>query len=324
MDTCENDITFSLVVPVRDEAASLDGLCRDLTVEADKLGEPAEIIFVNDGSSDDTDAVLHRLRLDSDSVRVVDLARTFGRSAAVTAGVEVACGKAVVTFDRRCGNWRELLGKLTANWREGFEIVHAVGRHVSRASRKSCNCLGSRLLFGADTQGQCTSADMRLIDRAAAAALRTPGGAGLTVDERVAELGFRQTTISHEGAPLSEQDMPAKGKRTCGPEGGRLLCGLLALGGLLVAAAALWAAWSLVASLFDAGPADWAWLVMALIALAGVQMASVALVGSYVARATRRAEHHPLYVVREVSGFGEEQRGEQSGEPERSGYVVYT
>jgi len=323
MDTCENDITLSLVVPVRNEAGTLDDFCRALMVEADKLGEPAEVIFVNDGSSDDTEAVLHRLQIDNDYVRVVDLSRPFGRAAAVTAGVEVAGGKAVVTFDRRCENWPEVLARLIANWREGFEIVHAIGEHPSRESTKVCSCIAARMLFGRDTSDQC-GADMRLIDRSAAGALRTPGGVGLTVDERIAELGFRQTTVGHQGKALEEQDGPPKATRACGAEGGRLLCGLLAGGGLLLTAAVLGAAGSLVAVAFGAGPAGWVWVMIALVALVGLQLVSLPLVGSYVARATGRADHRPLYVVRDMSGFGDQQSAGPADESARSGYVVYT
>ncbi len=324
MDTCENDITLSLVVPVRNEAATLDDFCRALMVEADKLGEPAEIVFVNDGSSDDTDAVLHRLQMDNDCVRVVDLSRPFGRAAAVTAGVEAAGGKAVVTFDRRCENWPEVLARLIANRREGFEIVHAVGEHPSPESAKVCSCIAARMLFGRDRSDQSGAADMRLIDRRAAGALRTPGGVGLTVDERIAELGFRQTTVAHQGKVLAEQDGPPKATRACGTEGGRLLCGLLAGGGLLLIAAVLGAAASLVAVVFGAGPAGWVWLMIALVALVGLQLVSLPLVGSYIARAAARADHRPLYVVRDMSGFGEQQSAEPADESERSGYVVYT
>ena len=96
------------------------------------------------------------------------------------------------------------------------------------------------------------------------------------------------------------------------------------VGGLLAAGAALWALVSLAMSFFGAGPQDWVWLVMALIALAGVQLASVAIVGGCVIRVARQAEPHPLYVVRDVTGFAEEPSDEPSDEAPRSGYVVYT
>jgi len=323
MNIRENDITLSLVVPVRNEAATLDDFCGALMVEADKLGEPAEVIFVNDGSSDDTETVLHRLQIDNDNVRVVDLSRRFGRAAAVTAGVEAAGGKAVVTFDRRCENWPEVLARLIVNWREGFEIVHAVGEHPSRESAKACSCIAARILFGRDRSDQC-GADMRLIDRRAAGALRTPGGVGLTVDERIAELGFRQTTVAHQGKVLDEQDGPPKATRACGVEGGRLLCGLLAGGGLLLIAAVLGAAGSLVAAALGVGPPGWVWLMFALVALVGLQLVSLPLVGSYIARAAGQADHRPLYVVRDMSGFGDQQSVESADESARSGYVVYT
>ena len=322
MKTSGNDITFSFIVPVRNEPDTLAELCGSLLGEVDKLGEPAEIIFVNDGSADATDAALHQIQIDNDCVRVLELSRPFGFPAAVTAGVAVACGKAAVTFDRRCENWPELLAKLVGNWREGFEIVHAVGRQSTERPKKTRSRVVS-LAMGPRREAPCNTADMRLIDCKAVQALRAAGMPQGTIDSRVDELGFRQTTITHEGAAAPERNAPAarsRGEEACG-----LFCALLTGGSLLLVGALLLALISLVAMLFGVGPADWVWLTMTIVALSGLHLMALSSVGRYVARAATVVDQHPLYIVRDRSGFLEDASSQEPVEESgHSGYVVYT
>jgi len=319
MNNFGNDITFSFVVPVRNEADKLDGFFRSLIAEAQKLGGASEIVFINDGSDDDTDAVLHRLQIDNNLVRVLDLSRQFGRAAAVAAGVSVACGQAVVTFDRRCDNWPQLIARLVSSWQEGAEIVHAVAKTPDDQSKGR----GTRSIIlrslGRGRTDTFSSADMRLIDQKAVAAIRAaPSHA--TVDSLVAELGFRQTDITHDGVVRADDIAPAKPSY----EPSRPFCVLMAGGGVLLTMAALFTAIFLVAAFFGAGPSGWVWLAMVGAAFAGVQLLGISLVGLYVAQNVSGTVPHPLYIVRSQAGF-EDQQGETPTEQTgRSGYVVYT
>src|SRR6185503_3588537 len=91
--------TLSVVVPVYNEAANVRVLYGRLRRTLAVLGESSEIIFVNDGSRDDTIAQLAALHRDDSSVKVIDLSRNFGKEAAVTAGIDFAAGEAVVVID---------------------------------------------------------------------------------------------------------------------------------------------------------------------------------------------------------------------------------
>ncbi len=321
MNTCESDITFSLVVPVHNEAGTLENFGRALLAEVESLGETGEVIFVDDGSTDDTDAVLHRLQIDCDRVRVVSLSKQFGAPAAVTAGVKCAGGRAVITFDRRCDNWPQLLGKMVANWREGFEIVHAVGK---QAMTQPKSCPGKLKILGFKASEPCQRADMRLLDSKVVDALDDEAGEGMTIDDRVAEIGFRQTVISHDGAVAGGQGEAKAKKCCCGADGSPLLCGLTAIGAGLLLVGVVTIVASLAALLLWSGPAGWVWLVATAVALTGVQLVALALVGGYVARVAGGAGEQPLYVVRSRAGFIEDDADQPAEEDGRSGYVVYT
>ena len=90
---------YSIVVPVFDEAANLPELYRRMRAVMEGLGEPWELVFVNDGSADDLPAIMRNMRSADERVRVVSFARNFGHQIAVTAGLDVAEGQAVIVID---------------------------------------------------------------------------------------------------------------------------------------------------------------------------------------------------------------------------------
>ena len=85
--------TYSIVVPVFNEAESLPELHRRLTTVMEKLGEPWELILVNDGSSDASPTVMRDLAAHDPHVRVLRFARNFGHQIAVTAGLDASKGR---------------------------------------------------------------------------------------------------------------------------------------------------------------------------------------------------------------------------------------
>jgi len=102
------DITFSFVVPAFNEQEGLEHFYGRLKVVADQLGESYEIIFVNDGSTDDTATVIRRLRETDGRVKCVEFSRNFGRQVALTAGYDFAQGKAVISLNADCQHPPEL------------------------------------------------------------------------------------------------------------------------------------------------------------------------------------------------------------------------
>src|SRR6267142_2508311 len=111
--------TLSIVVPVYNEAENVRVLYGRLRSTLDSLGESSEIIFVNDGSTDETVNRLVALRREDSSLKVIDLSRNFGKEAAVTAGIDFAAGEAVVVMDADLQDPPELIPELVAKWREG-------------------------------------------------------------------------------------------------------------------------------------------------------------------------------------------------------------
>ena len=114
---------ISVVVPLFNEERSLEPLYREISETLDARGEPFEVIFVDDGSSDGSLTVLERLHEELDNVVVVHLRRNFGKSAGLQAGFLEARGDTIVTMDADLQDDPAELPKLLAKLDEGFDLV---------------------------------------------------------------------------------------------------------------------------------------------------------------------------------------------------------
>jgi glycosyltransferase involved in cell wall biosynthesis len=116
-------VEVSVVVPLYNEVESVEALCRRLSATLDALGRSAEIILVDDGSSDGTAEACHRSEAVDRRVRLVQLRRNFGQTAAISAGIDTAAGTVVIPIDGDLQNAPEDIPRLLAKLDEGFDVV---------------------------------------------------------------------------------------------------------------------------------------------------------------------------------------------------------
>jgi glycosyltransferase involved in cell wall biosynthesis len=114
---------ISVVIPVRDEAQSVGPLLDELAGVLDRLDEPWEAVFVDDGSTDDTFSTLTRLHDERTNVRIVRLRRNVGKAAALQAGFGQAVGDTIVTMDGDGQDDPAEVPRLLAKLDEGFDLV---------------------------------------------------------------------------------------------------------------------------------------------------------------------------------------------------------
>lgn len=129
----EATVTLSLVVPVFNEVETV-GLFLDRVMQVFvKISSiNLDIVFVNDGSSDNTLGRLLELQKSNSSIRIVDLSRNFGKEAALTVGLKAAVGQVVVPIDVDLQDPPELILNMLEKWREGFDVV--LGKRINRSS----------------------------------------------------------------------------------------------------------------------------------------------------------------------------------------------
>jgi polyisoprenyl-phosphate glycosyltransferase len=119
---------LSVVAPVYNEEEGLAEFHRRLVVALDALDVSAEIIYVNDGSRDDSLQIMQQLYLADSRVTIVNLSRNFGKEIALTAGLDHVRGEAAVVIDTDLQDPPELISLLVTKWREGYDVVYAERR----------------------------------------------------------------------------------------------------------------------------------------------------------------------------------------------------
>ena len=115
--------TLSIIVPVLNESESLFEMHRRLASVLDAQDFDAEIIFVNDGSTDDSIDVIHQICELDHRAGVVDLSRRFGKEIAMSAGLDHSTGDAVVLIDADLQDPPEYIPQMVAAWKSGFDVV---------------------------------------------------------------------------------------------------------------------------------------------------------------------------------------------------------
>jgi polyisoprenyl-phosphate glycosyltransferase len=312
-------ISFSIIIPVFNEEAVLPVLLRRLDLMLDRLSEPAEAIFVDDGSSDSGPIMLQALAKRDPRYRYIGLSRNFGHQIAITAGMDAAQGRAIIVMDADLQDPPEVVEQLIAKWREGNDVVYA--RRLSRAGESRFKRGTARLFYR--LLGSISSVDIpadvgdfRLIDRKVLDALRQMPEQNRFVRGMVAWLGFRQAEVTFHrleraagetkyplfkmmrlatNAALGFSDTPLRLAIWCG-----LLVSGLALfyGGWVVVL------WMSNDSQLVAG---WSSTVVIVSLLCGMNMLLTGIVGLYVGRIHAEVKGRPLYVVQKRLGFDHDQ-----------------
>jgi len=197
----DTTLRLSLVIPVFNEAETVNLFVDKVTQIFEQ--EPAvtiEFLFVNDGSTDSTlDILLARQQRDS-RLKIVDLSRNFGKEAALTAGLYAAEGDVFVPIDADLQDPPELILKMIAKWREGYEVV--LGRRINRDSdswpkRASASYFYRIYNKIASTKLPENVGDFRLIDRCVVEALKELPESHRFMKGIFAWVGFRTAYVDY-------------------------------------------------------------------------------------------------------------------------------
>ena len=312
--------TYSIVVPVFNEAESLPELHRRLTTVMEKLGEPWELILVNDGSSDASPTVMRDLAARDAHVRILRFARNFGHQIAVTAGLDASKGRAVIVIDADLQDPPEVIPDLVAKWKEGFELVYGVrrGREGETWFKKTSASIFYRLVFRiTDVRIPLDTGDFRLLDRKVVDVLGRMRERHRFLRGMGAWVGFRQI-----GVPYDRQARFAG--ETKYPFRKMLRLALNAITGFsylplqmatyfgFVSAGLAALAIPLVIVLRIAGVHAFegqATTLLAVLFLGGVQLISLGILGEYVGRIYDEVKGRPLYILDEPAAADDAWQG---------------
>jgi glycosyltransferase involved in cell wall biosynthesis len=158
----------SIVAPAYNEARNLAAFIAALTPVLDGLGEPWEIVFVDDGSRDDTLGLLLAARASDPRLKIVGLARNFGKDVALSCGLAHARGRAVIPIDCDLQHPPEVIPQMLAKWRAGADMV--IGVRPRRTEEGLLRRTTARMYYGVmrrmtQVEIPANAGDFRLLDR---------------------------------------------------------------------------------------------------------------------------------------------------------------
>ena len=305
---------YSIVVPIHDEAGCLPELTERLTDLMEELDGPAEVVLVDDGSHDESYALMGRAREADPRFRLIQLSRNFGHQAALTAGLDHARGRAVIAMDADLQDPPEIVLDMAAKWREGYEVVHAVRserRGESGAKRATAALYYKMLRRLTDVDVPANVGDFRLVDRKALEAFKSMRESNRFVRGMFAWIGYRQTKVPFARDPrfAGETKYPTRKMLKLAFDGIISFSTVplrvaLRIGFILSALAILAGFVAIVLKLTGAlHVPGWASLIVAITLLGGIQLATLGIIGEYLARIHDEVRARPLYLISETRGI---------------------
>jgi polyisoprenyl-phosphate glycosyltransferase len=190
--------TYSLVVPAHNEEEVIEELVIQLGATMNALDGDAEAILVDDGSRDRTYELMLRATQADPRFRCVRLSRNFGHQIALTAGVDVASGDAVIVLDADLQDPPDVVLDLAARWRDGYDVVYAVRDVREGETRfKRATALAFYRAFNriSEIEVPVDVGDFRLVDRRALEVFSQMRESNRFVRGMFSWIGLRQTGV---------------------------------------------------------------------------------------------------------------------------------
>lgn len=308
---------LSLVVPVHNEEQAIGPFVAEVAKALGAAKDPAskdfEILFIDDGSADQTLERIREARAKDLRVRAVSLSRNFGKEAALSAGLDHARGTAVVPMDVDLQDPPDVLPEMIKRWREGFDVV--CGIRQDRATDSLPKRLTADLYYRAhnwlsEDKIPEHAGDFRLLDRKVVEVIRALPERNRFMKGLFAWAGFRQAYVPYRRAARRT----GKTKFNYWRLWRFALDGITSastvplrmwsyLGGVVALLAISFAIFLVIRTLvWGIQVPGYASLMVAILFLGGLQLLSLGILGEYVGRILIESKQRPLYVVREVIG----------------------
>lgn len=310
-----NRRTLCVVTPCFNEGAGVREFYSALkAVLVGLSGIDHRIVFVDDGSRDETLRVLDELAAADSHVRVYALSRNFGHQIALTAGCDVASGDAVVLMDSDLQHPPALIPALVAKWQQGADVVSAVRLHTADASllkRLSARAFYRFLNSISDTHIVPDAADFVLLSRTAHHALTRMPERHRFLRGMVSWIGFRREFVEYQAPARAAGESSYTLRRMLHLASDALFSFSTApvklatrLGVAVVACGFLYLVYILVTLVTHPEQIvpGWTSLAVIVLILSGVQIMFIGLIGEYIARIFEESKARPLYFFKQVPG----------------------
>ena len=306
---------ISVTIPAFNEEQVLPELYRRLTAVLEELGESYEIILVNDGSDDKSLEIMKELHAKDARVKFIDFSRNFGHQIAVTAGMDYASGDVVIVMDADLQDPPEVIPKLIAKWKEGYDVVYAVRKKRKEGFvKRTCYFAFYRLLRKlSSTDIPLDSGDFSLIDRRVVKELQKMPEQNRFVRGLRTWVGFQQTSLEYE----RDTRFAGEPKYSFRKLVKLALDGIMSfsylplrvasyMGFIIAGISFLGAISTFFQKLFtDTTVPGYTTIVISILFIGGIQLIALGIIGEYIGKIYDEVKNRPLYIVKNAVGFEE-------------------
>jgi glycosyltransferase involved in cell wall biosynthesis len=315
--------TYTVIAPVKNEEELLAEFHRRTTATMEALGEPFEIIVVNDGSTDRSLEIMREINARDPRFKVVNLSRNFGAEPAFSAGLDYASGDAIILIDADLQDPPEVIPELIAEWRKGFEVVYAI-----RSEREGETWFKTATAsFFYRLMDRITSVNVpldagtfRLMDRAVVDTLVRMREQNRSMRMLSVWVGFRQTGVSYKRAARSAgtTKYPLKKMLRLTLDNitsfSYLPLQIATYMGFFIALVSVIGIIATIVSRLSGSLAfeGQATTLVSVLFLGGIQLIFLGIIGEYLGRIYDEVRRRPLYIVSEALGFEELPKVEQN------------
>ena len=301
---------LTIVVPAYNESAVLKTFHQRLRQVLDALPLETNVLYVDDGSGDDTWSIIEALIADDPRTGALKLSRNFGKEAALTAGLDAVTADAAVVIDADLQDPPELIPALVEQWQAGFDVVYAtrsVREGETAFKRFTAAAFYRSMERLSDTAIPRDTGDFRLLSRRALDALGQLRERQRFMKGLFSWIGYRQTAVHYQREPrqagttkwnywrLAQLAIEGITSFSTAPLRLATWVGLGAAGLSFV-----YGLWVLIKALFHGDPVrGYPTLMLVILFLGGVQLLALGVIGEYLGRNYAESKRRPLYFVEE-------------------------
>lgn len=304
---------ISLVIPFFNESAGVMVFFEALNAALSPLSQNFyfEYVSVNDGSRDNTLGALIEAKKRFQSIRIIDLSRNFGKESAITAGIDIATGEAVIPIDGDLQHPPEVILELITKWEEGFDVVLA--RRIDRSTDKTLQKYAAKSFY--EMSRHITHVeippdvgDFRLMDRKVVEAVKSLRESCRFMKGIFAWVGFKTAIVDYKVNPR----VAGRSSFNTWKLWNFALEGVTSfstvplriwsyIGGLVAFFAILYGAYlSIKVLLLGIDVPGYTSLMVTILLSCGIQLIGIGVLGEYVGRIFSEVKQRPLYIVREI------------------------
>lgn len=299
---------LSIVAPCYNEEAVIDIFLEKMFYILQKLDRSFEIVFVNDGSRDNTLKILQAKSNEYEEVRVINLSRNFGKEAALTAGIDVSLGETVVPIDVDLQDPPELILDFVAKYEEGYDVV--IGKRADRTTDSAAKRVSAELFYKmhnkiSDIEIPHNVGDYRLMSRRVVEELKKLPETQRFMKGIFAWLGFKTATIEYKRESRAAGETSFNGWKLWN----FALDGItsfstaplrvwLYVGMILAFISFIYGSWIVLKTLiFGVDSPGYASMITVVLFLGGIQLMGIGILGEYIGRIYLESKNRPVYIV---------------------------